>query len=187
MKTDFSRYIKLTVVFMLLMGTISCFEDRDDNISPISTTLEIKDFVWKAMNFTYLYKAEIPDLANDRFSSDEEYLNYLDSFDSPEQLFESLLYLPETVDRFSRIFDNFITLEQSSQGISKSTGLEYLYYRRPGTTDKVYAVVSLVINDSPAATTDVERGQIVYAVNGVELSDNNFISLLNQETVTLDF
>lgn len=166
---------------------VSCFEDRDDNISPISTTLEIKDFVWKAMNTFYLYKDEVPSLADDRFSSDDEYRRYLESFGSPEELFGSLLFMPETVDRFSRIFDDFIELEQNSQGISKSNGIEYLFYRRPGTSDKVIAVVSLVIKGSPGADANVKRGQIVYAVDGVELTDNNFISLIFQDNVTLNF
>lgn len=67
--------------FLLVVSVIatfnSCFEDNDDNLIAAS---EINDFVWKGMNLVYLYKSEIPDLANDRFSSLEEYTNYLNSF-----------------------------------------------------------------------------------------------------------
>ena len=39
----------------------SCFEDNDDNGALAS---EINDFVWKGMNAVYLYKDDVPDLAN---------------------------------------------------------------------------------------------------------------------------
>ena len=67
--------------------TFSCFEDRDDNGAFAS---DINDFIWKGMNFWYLYKANIPDLSDDRFSSNEEYADYLNQFSNPPDLFESL-------------------------------------------------------------------------------------------------
>ena len=49
MKSIF-KLVLLTFVFSL---NFSCFEDNDDSISG---TTDIKNFVWKAMNFAYLYK-----------------------------------------------------------------------------------------------------------------------------------
>lgn len=80
---------KLLYVIALLAVTYSCFDDNDDNTISAS---EINDFVWKGMNAVYLYKENIPDLANDRFPSTSEYGDYLNSFSSPEDLFESLIY-----------------------------------------------------------------------------------------------
>ena len=88
----------LVLIFVIAFFATSCFEDRDDNAIAAS---EINDFVWKGMNVFYAYKDEIPDLANNRFTTNEEYGNYLNSFSTPEALFESLIYLPNDVDEFS--------------------------------------------------------------------------------------
>ena len=56
---------KFALLTLVLSLTFSCFEDDDDSISG---TTDIKNFVWKAMNFAYLYKDDSPNLANDRFA-----------------------------------------------------------------------------------------------------------------------
>ena len=99
----------LVVYSLFLLFAYGCFEDQDDNLIAAS---EINDFVWKGMNFIYAYKDNIPDLANDRFTTNEEYNNYLNSFESPEAVFASLLYAPNDVDEFSVIFANYLELEQ---------------------------------------------------------------------------
>ena len=91
-------FFKYIFILITLSSSFSCFED--DNDSP-STSSEIKDFVWKGMNFAYLYKVNSPNLANDRFVSNSEYQTYLDGFETPESLFESVIYDRESVDRFS--------------------------------------------------------------------------------------
>ncbi|HKK11486.1 MAG TPA: hypothetical protein VJ945_01560, partial [Flavobacteriaceae bacterium] len=111
--------MKILKVFFIaiIVGsfTVSCFEDRDDNVVLAS---EINDFVWKGMNVFYLYKDQIPDLANDHFSSDQEYADYLNSYAAPEDLFESLIYQRQTVDRFSIIVPDYIEWEQYLGGSS---------------------------------------------------------------------
>ena len=95
--------VKLILPVALLFVLSGCFEDRDDNGVFAS---EINDFVWKGMNAVYLYKDNVPDLANDRFASDQEYGDYLNSFDGPEDLFESVIHQRQTVDKFSWIVDD---------------------------------------------------------------------------------
>ena len=73
------KYINLLFAGVVLLSLSNCFDDMDDNITYSST--DVKDFVWKAMNAVYLYKSDIPDLANDRFSSNEEYSDYLATYD----------------------------------------------------------------------------------------------------------
>ena len=69
-----------------------------------------------------------PDLANDRFGSDGDYQSFLNGYESPEGLFESLIYKPETVDRFSWITDDYIALEQQFSGVTKTSGAEFNFY-----------------------------------------------------------
>ncbi|MDG5492101.1 S41 family peptidase [Psychroserpens sp. SPM9] len=178
------KLFKLTLLFLVTLSLTSCFEDRDDNAIPAST---INDFVWKGMNIVYLYKSEIPDLANDRFASNEDYSNYLASFSTPESLFESLIYERETIDRFSTIIPNYIEFEQLLAGTSKSNGLEFNFYFKPGSSTEIFGIIRLVLNNSPADNLGLQRGQIFDAINGTPLTENNLSSLLNQDTYTLNF
>ena len=74
---------KTYILFFISIILFSCFEVSDDNIVFASN---INDFVWKGMNASYLYKQNIEDLANNRFSSSEEYTDFLNLFENPEIL-----------------------------------------------------------------------------------------------------
>lgn len=179
------KILLLTCVALVTMT--SCFEDMDDNIIPAST-LNINDFVWRAMNTVYLYKSEIPNLADSRFISDEDYTNYLIGFNSPEDLFESLKYNPDTDDRFSRIYDNYFDLQNQQAGTTLSNGLEFNLYRVPGSSTEVFGAITLVLNNSVADNLGLQRGQIFSAVNNTNLTDSNYINLLyGQNSYTLNF
>jgi C-terminal processing protease CtpA/Prc len=186
--TNVSAVSKKVIILVLTCVTLftvtSCFEDLDDNAI---ATSDINDFVWKGMNAVYLYKSEIPDLANNRFSSNEDYSNYLNSFSTPEDLFESLKYLPNSVDRFSRIYSNYFDLQNLLQGTSLNNGIEFNLYRVPGSETEVYGAITLVLNNSIADNLGLERGQIFRAVDGTELTTENFNNLLSQNSYTLNF
>jgi len=169
---------------MLLGLTTSCFnDDRDDNVILAS---EINDFVWKGMNAVYLYKDNIPDLADNRFSSNQEYANYLNSFSTPEDLFESVIYQRQTVDRFSWITDDYIALEQLFSGVFKTNGMEFSLFFAPNSSTEVIGVIRLVLPNSEADNNNLQRGDIFYAVDGSPLTESNFSTLLNQDTYTLN-
>lgn len=177
----------LKALFLILIITItfvSCFEDNDDTSVSAS---QINDFVWKGMNTFYLYKANIPSLANDRFSNNGEYADYLNSFTAPEQLFESLIYQRESVDRFSWIVDDYFELERQFQGISGTNGMEYSFFLAPNSSTEAIGVIRLVLPNSPADNNGLKRGDIFYAIDNQKLTNNNLRNLLNQETYTLNF
>lgn len=171
------------LVITVLVTFNSCFEDSDDNLIAAS---EINDFVWKGMNLVYLYKSEIPDLANNRFSSLEEYTNYLNSFSTPESLFESLIFDRQNVDKFSVIIPNYVEFLQQQQGISLNNGADFLFYLEPGSQTNVFGVVRLVFNGSPADQAGLQRGQVFNAVDGIDLTVDNLNNLLNQNSYTLN-
>ena len=178
MKSIF-KFALLTVVFSL---TFSCFEDNDDSIS---RTTDINDFVWNAMNFAYLYKDSIPNLGYDRFASDDEYQSFLSDYDRPEALFESLVYEPETVDRFSWITSDYIALEQQFSGITKTSGAEFNFFEVPGSTNDMFGIVRMVQPNSNASTTNLVRGQIFNKIDGISLTKDNLLSLFSSETYTI--
>ena len=131
----------------------------------------------------------MPDLANDRFSSSEEYTQYLNSYASPESLFENLKYQPEVVDRFSRIFPDYFALEQLLSGTSLSNGMEFSYYIKPNTNNEVFCVIKLILPNSSASNNGLIRGMMFDTVNGSQLyynsaTDNNF-DLLSSNSYTI--
>jgi len=180
------RTIKIALLSLLCaLSATSCYDDMDDNIIP-ATTLELNDFVWKAMNYVYLYKSEIPNLADDRFISTDEYATYLNSYSTPEELFESLLYLPNEIDRFSGIYSNYFDLQNALSGTSLSNGIEYNLYYVPGSNTEIFGVITLVLADSPAESLNLERGDFFRAVNGENLTASNYIDLLSTTSYTLN-
>ena len=162
----------------------SCFEDNDDNGALAS---EINDFVWKGMNAAYLYKQEIPDLDNDRFNDSEEYASYLNDYTSPENLFESLIYERDNIDKFSLIVDNYIELEQYLSGVSLSNGLNYGLVYLPNSNNEIFGYVRYVNNGSAADLANINRGDIFRSIDNIPLSIDNYSDLLSQETYTVNF
>ena len=182
------KFLKaLILVFIASLLTTGCFEDNDDNLISAS---EINDFVWKGMNVFYLYKDNVSSLANDRFTSNGEYADYLNSFTSPEQLFESLIYERQTIDQFSWITDNYFANDDLLNGRGLNNGMQYTFIRRSDTDPVRYGVILYILPGSNADTQGLKRGDIFYAVNGTELyynssSDNNY-SLLNASNYSID-
>ena len=175
--------LKIALVLSLSLLVTSCFEDRDDNGVFAS---EINDFVWKGMNAVYLYKDNVPDLANDRFDTDEEYADYLNSYTSPEALFGSLIYQPETVDKFSWIVDDYIALEQQFSGVSKSNGMKFGLRFMPGSSTDLFGYVRLVLPGSDAESKGLQRGDVFSGIDGTPLNIDNYLSLLSSESYSID-
>jgi C-terminal processing protease CtpA/Prc len=167
------RNFSVIALVFLSLFLVSCQEDMDDVITP-SSTLEINDFVYEAMFGFYFYKSDIPDLANDRFTSDAEYTNYLAQFSQPEILFENLLF---TDDRFSNIVDDYRVLENSSQGLSLSNGMRFSLVRIEE-TGQIFGYVQYVVPNSPAETAGIQRGMVFIQVDGVDLTETNFFELI---------
>ena len=171
-------------LFLFSLLFTSCFEDNDDNGASAS---EINDFVWKGMNAAYLYKQEISDLDNDRFNDSDEYASYLNNYNSPEDLFESLIYERDNIDKFSLIIDNYIELEQYLSGVSLSNGLNYGLVYLPNSNNEIFGFVRYVNNGSAADLANINRGDIFRSVDGVPLSVDNYSDLLSQEIYTINF
>lgn len=110
----------LTLSVIGLLST-SCFEDLDDNYREATTT-EINEFIWRGLNYFYLYKGSVPQLQDNAFSTEGDKKAFLAAFESPEDCFEALTDLS---DPFSLLVEDYVTLENSLAGISLSNGMEY--------------------------------------------------------------
>ena len=185
------KLLPFVVLLILSSSIVSCFNDNDDSPST-ATSLEIKDFIWKGMNVFYLYKGLVPDLANDRFSSDQQYTDYLNGFSTPEAIFEDVKTddidpasgLP--IDDFSFLVDDYIALEQAFDGITLNNGMEFGLVRYPAPNESlVFGYVRYVLPGTDAETKGVERGDIFNTIDGTQLNDQNFRTLIAQNSYTI--
>ncbi len=161
--------------------SVSCFEDLDDNYREASTT-EINDFIWRGLNYFYLYKGSVPNLQDNAFDSQGDKKAYLASFDTPEDCFEALT---DPSDPFSLLVEDYLTLENSLAGISLSNGMEYGLVYYPQDNSLIFGYVRYVLPGSDAATQNLQRGMIFNRVDGTQLTATNYNDLLSPDTYTL--
>ncbi len=175
------KFLIILLVIFLSQSVIKCSDDFDDNISYGS----INNFVWKGLNLYYFWLSDSPDLSDVRFSSNNDYENFIASFDSPEAIFNHLKVDPE-IDRYSVIFSNYTELEQILNGNQKSNGVDYELRFKQGSSTELFGWVRYIQPNSDASTKNIQRGTIFYAVNGISLNTSNYINLLNQDNYTLN-
>ncbi|QYJ68182.1 S41 family peptidase [Flavobacterium litorale] len=169
----------LTTLMVTALAFQSC-EDMDDNAVPVN------DFIWKGLNLYYLWQEDVPQLADDRFGNQGALNSYLEGFSSPESLFQSLLYEPGVIDRFSVLVSDYRVLENSLQGVTTNNGVEFGLVYTDDTQTNIFGYVRYILPNSDASTKNIQRGDVFYAINGTPLTDDNFRGLLNNETYTLN-
>ena len=175
----------VTKLFVLIVFPLLFFFCSKKEQS-FSKDTEIQDFIWKGMNSFYFWQSNVPNLSDTRFDSQSQLNDFLQGYDSPEEIFEALRFEPGIVDRFSWIVDDYIALENSFQGINVSTGMDFGLRRYNNNPTNVYGYVRYVIPNSSAASKAVKRGMIFNTINGIQLTDRNYQNLLFDTSTSLD-
>lgn len=148
-----------------------------------SNELEVEEFIYAGLNDIYLYKADVSVLADDFFKTEDDKLDYLAGFTSPESLFESL---KSGSDRFSFMTDDYKSLEDRFNGVSSSTaGMNFGIGRISG-TEHLFAFLQYVIPNTPAAEAGLSRGTVFTEINGKKMTLSNLESLLDSNTLTIN-
>ncbi len=176
--------MKKKIILLLLvvsMIAVSCFNDNDDTLQPVST-LDIQNFIYRGLNFFYLYKADTPELSNNAFASQTELDAFLNTHDSPESLFE---FLKSSQDKFSLLVDDYIALENALGGTTMNNGMEFGLVQYPDGSNNVFGYVRYVLPNTDAEDKGLQRGVIFNTVNGTQINDINFSSLLSPDTYTI--
>ncbi|SOC81061.1 C-terminal processing protease CtpA/Prc, contains a PDZ domain [Salinimicrobium sediminis] len=149
----------------------------------VAEDLEVEEFIYDGLNEIYLYKADVPVLADDYFKNTGEKSDFLAGYSSPEDLFDDLI---SSQDRFSFISDNYKELEDSFDGISSSTaGMKFGLGKISG-TNNIFAFLQYIIPGTSAEEAGLTRGTVFTEVNGQKLTLNNFSSLLDADTFTIN-
>ena len=176
---------KFTLLLFIATFTLQSCQDNDDIAPPAS--LEIQDFIWKGMNQYYLWQADVPNLADDRFADQTALNSFLREYPVPEELFDALR-VSSSIDKFSWIVSDYLELEGSLQGTTKNNGIDFGLSYKPGSTTEIFGYVRYIIANSDASTKNIKRGDFFTAVNGTQLTVSNYQSLLygSNENYTLN-
>jgi len=157
-------------VILLSLFFASC-EDKNKNRSEEEINSYVNGWIYDEMSFYYLW--------NDRIPSNPDYTK------KPDAFFESLLNVydantnPEG-DRFSWIQSSFVDLLNALNGVaSTDVGFEYGTVRMymSGSNRFTYWI-TYVKKNTDAEAKGLRRGHIITMVDGVDVSENNYTSLL---------
>jgi len=180
------KYIALFMGLGLLMA--GCSNDDNGNVPgpggpnpDPSANVTVQDFMWKAMNLWYFWQGDVPDLADDRFSNDADYTDFLESEANPEDFFFNKLLFAD--DRFSFLSDDYVELTQNLSGISRSNGLEFGLFLFSD-SDDIFGYVRYIVPNSDAATKNIARGELFTGVDGQTLNITNYTDLLFGDNAT---
>jgi C-terminal processing protease CtpA/Prc len=166
---------------LLLLATIallSSCKKPGDAVTPTPAANDyatVNDWILTNMRQAYYWNDKIP--ANP------------DKTLKPDVFFDTLLYKFDPVlrpdgDRFSWIEESGDQLKSELSGETKTTGMEFTLYLRATGSSEVIAQVLYVLPNSPAQKAGLQRGDIIYQVNGQRLNRSNYSSLLFDNTVS---
>ena len=174
---------KRIFIFLLIVSVlyVSCFEDADDNLQPAST-IDIQNFIYRGLNYFYLYKADTPELANDAFANQDELNSFLNNYETPETLFD---YLLSSQDRFSNLYSDYTLIENALSGITLSNGMEFGLVYYPDNSGNVFGYVRYVLPNTDAQSQGLVRGDIFTTIDGQQLNENNYNDLLAPNSYTI--
>jgi hypothetical protein len=136
--------------------------------------------MWKASNYWYFWQENVPNLADDRFANNEEYVSFLGSDADAGDFFDNQLRF--TQDRFTFYSNDYEEFTNSLSGISKNNGLSFGLILLDG--DLLVGYVRYITPASDAASKQIFRGNFFTEVDGQRLNVNNYIDLLYSENDT---
>lgn len=135
-------------------------------ISSLSAYKYVDDWIFEQMNIYYLWNDKLPKSPD--FSL------------KPDKFFESLLnkYNANTNpqgDRFSWIQEDYVELLGSLSGVSSDEiGFEYIFVATNQERTQYYALVTYPKKGADAYSKGIDRGRFVIAVNGKDITRNNY-------------
>jgi C-terminal processing protease CtpA/Prc len=106
----------------------------------------------------------------------------------PDKFFYSLLYKYGQLDgdRFSWIQENYVDLLESLSGVnSGDLGFEYIFLM--DNTGKVFGEVLYVKPETNAEAQGIKRGDAFLAVDGVQITINNYSGILQKSSMRITF
>lgn len=160
---------------LLFLFTVSCKKDAIEPVAPVAvdsvSTLgsqfsAINDWAYEVMQDAYFWSKNLPVKST------------LNANQNPSDYFEKLIYQRATLDRFSGITDDVASLQKEFNGVSKVFGIQYQLAYVDQAQSSIGLFLSYVVKGSPAEAAGLKRGDIILKVNGQNLTNSNYATLL---------
>lgn len=172
------NFIKKYLFMMMLLPAmvISCDDPvpepdpEPDKPKAPALTIKINEFIEAVMGDVYLWYKDVPKV-------DVRY-----EFDS-KAYFTKLLY---TEDKWSFLTDDVKKLEDSFQGKETSYGWS-LAFGRFSDTKTIFALVEFVYPNTPADKAGAKRGDLIFKMDGADITDKNYMELLSSDNITYTY
>lgn len=176
-----------TALFLAISLFLYNCSNKSENIPQ---DIEVNNFVWGGMNAYYKWQSSVPNLSDQKFSTRPQLNNYLASYESPADLFYSLLSYQNEKPKdpngvFSWIVDDYVALQKAFQGVRTTTGMKVEPKFYANNSDNVYVYVRDVVKGSNADIKGVTRGMIFNKINGQYLLRNNYKNLFKNNSFTI--
>lgn len=156
--------MKKQLLFTLLVFTfISCGDNANDDKA---FKAYVNKWTHEYMEALYYWNTQLP--------------AFKKSYSEPNDYFRTLIYKD---DRFSAFFENYDDLMNRLSGISPAEiGFEFQLYRASKTSNDIVAYVQYTKPNTHAKTLGIKRGDIINRINGVQLTIDNYRTLLGALT-----
>ena len=159
----------LLLLFSTLFMISSCGEkDPLPEVVPKQKTETetdpVNEWIKDYMDVVYLWNTRIP--------AETDKMLY------PADYFESLLY--KTEDHFSYIAEDYAQLSDLLVGVQIEAGYDFSLFRASAANEDVLGLINYIKPDSPASSTDLQRGDIFLTINGKQLTLSNYRQLLEE-------
>lgn len=184
MKTTNRYLLFLMASFCLLFGACS---DNNDPLKPgpdpnpgQETSDEIyyaNHFAYDVLSDIYLWKDEIADGLKQLVPGTSE---------DPIKTVSEITYREgdKLVDKWTALTDNLEEMQGSVDGVATTFGYGVGLGKFQNTGGN-FAIVTYVLDDSPASAAGLQRGDFILQVDGEDVTPNNFYNLLYSSHVTL--
>ncbi len=195
-KTNMKKYISVLILALAVFGVVSC-SDSNDFGGEEGFNDPVNDFIWKGLNSWYNWQTESVNLNDSKDDIAEDYYSFLNDYTDYETLMLELCYKhskivgsASAVDRFSWFIEDYEVQNQSFQGIRTRFGFTRRTIEINESTGEVILSILIVEPGSPADAAKMQRGDIVYRIDGITLNTDNVNEVstrLSNESVTLSF
>lgn len=183
------KNLKYFYIALLLVLAIPGGCKKDPPPVVIEEATDERKFIYDGLSTYYFWEKQVPALTKSIYESNKDSLNaFLNKFTDPEELFYSLLYKYREVDRFSFVVDDYTELDNWLAGISETVGINFQLYYIDDASSNLVGIIRYVYKGSPADLAGLKRGDIFTHINGTQLTDANYQSLLiNSTNFTMGF
>ena len=162
----------LPIILLFISTLVSCRKDdldlQDDKDFSNS---EVSEWIYYNMNYIYLWDENIPQ-GLDPLSEDD-----------PIKFYNDLLYKEE--DKWSFITNDFASFSSELEGTPMAVGYSPAFGKF-SSSDKVFMVIKYVYDNTPASKSGLKRGDIILAVNGIQLDTLNYRNIFQLSSYTVD-